>query len=368
MAILLNRPTPVKPAAAPMRRVLFFAVAALALCLTALSFLFYTLPFHYDSFFFGLNAPGMHQFQRHFGLDGIHSWPFRTFSRVFRVLVVLLWVSYAGIVAACLRGAKLAARPLAGLIALVAVAVAVFMPPLLSTDCYANASHGRLFVLYSQNPYLFGPEALSHAHDPAAHFLTWDAPTIYGPLWTWLEIGIVALLRHGSVWTQVIALKLLEAGALVAAALAGRRLAARLAPGRETVTLAAIGLNPMLLLEGPGSGHNDLVCLAFLLLGGALFYDKKVCACRVVPGFVGCRQAGDAGPAALGAAGIQPGALPAADAAGAACRLCAGFAAAGFAVCAVLGRTGNDGIRAASDKLRAEYGVSGARRGGCMAG
>ena len=277
MALLLGRASSSPPAVgeAASRRTFFAGVCVLLVCLAALSLLFYTLPPHYDSFFFGLNVPGMHQFQAHFGLTGLHPMNFRYFSRAFRVLVVLLWASYAVIVAACLRGAGVSARLLITLIAAVAVAMAVGSAPFLSTDAYANVSHGRLFVLYGQNPYLFGPEELAHQNDPVARYLTWDAPTIYGPLWTWLEIGTAALLRSGGVWTQVIAIKLLEAGALIATALAGRSLTARWRPGWENVTLAAIGLNPMLLLEGPGSGHNDLVCLTFVLLGAVFFFDKK---------------------------------------------------------------------------------------------
>ncbi len=265
-------------------RVFFLSLFAFGAFLVALSLLFYTMPPHYDSFFFGLNAPGMHQFQRHFGLDAIHSLPFRWFSRAFRASVVLLWASYTLFVLAALRGARLAARPLILLIAGVAAAVAFLMPPLLSTDSYANVSHGRLFVLYGQNPYVFGPETLAHGSDPVARFLIWDAPTIYGPLWTWIEISVAALLRHSGVWTQVLAMKLVEAGALVATALAGRSITARLAPGRENVTLLAIGLNPMLLLEGPGSGHNDLVCFAFLLWGAALFFRRNYLAAALCLG------------------------------------------------------------------------------------
>ncbi len=286
MASLLGSPLhpPTVIRITSLRRVFISGVCVLLACLAALSFLFYTLPPHYDSFFFGLNIPGMHQFQAHLGLTGIRPINFRYFSRAFRVLIVLLWTSYTVIVAACLRGAGIPARLLIALIAAVAVAVAVGSPPFLSTDAYANVSHGRLFVLYGQNPYLFGPEALAHRNDPVARFLTWDAPTIYGPLWTWLEIGTTALLRQGSVWTQVIAIKLLEAGALIVTALAGRSLTARWRPGWENVTLAAIGLNPMLLLEGPGSGHNDLVCLAFVLLGGVFFFDKKYAAAALCLG------------------------------------------------------------------------------------
>ena len=169
---------------ASLRRLFFLSLSVLAVCLASLSVLFYTFPPHYDSFFFGLNAPGVHQFQRHFGLTGIPPLYFRYFSRVFRVLIVLLWASYAVLVVACLRGAGPSARLLLGLIAVVAAAMAVGSPPLLSTDAYANISHGRLFVLYGQNPYLFGPEALVHGNDPVARYLVWDLPTVYGSLRT----------------------------------------------------------------------------------------------------------------------------------------------------------------------------------------
>ena len=109
--------------------------------------------------------------------------------------------------------------------------------------------------------------------DPAAAYVTWNWPTVYGPVWTRLEI-VRRPAARGGLWAQVVALKTVEAAALVGAALAGRRIAARLSPGRENLTLLAIGLNPLLLLEGPGSGHNDLL-LVCLLLVGAMFYAGK---------------------------------------------------------------------------------------------
>ncbi len=111
--------------------------------------------------------------------------------------------------------------------------------------------------------------------DPVTHFITWNWPTVYGPVWTRIEIAVVGLLHAGSLWPQVVALKLAQAGALVGMALAGRRIAAHLCPGRENLTLLALGLNPMLLLEGPGSGHNDLLLVCLLLVGAMFYLDKK---------------------------------------------------------------------------------------------
>ncbi len=59
------------------------------------------------------------------------------------------------------------------------------------------------------------------------------------------------------------------------AALAGRRITQILSPGRENLTLLAIGLNPLLLIEGPGSGHNDLLMVSFLLVGAMFYLEKK---------------------------------------------------------------------------------------------
>lgn len=256
-------------------RALALGSTAFGLALAALILLFYAFPNGYDSFFFPMNSAGMHQFRTHLGLTRLPSLSFYAYSRAFRPLLIMLWGGYALIIAAGLRGARIAPRTILAVICLAGVTTALFQPPLLSSDVYANVSHGRTFVLYGHNPYLWHPSGLIAAHDPVARFLSWDWPTIYGPLWTWIEIGVAALLRPAGVWTQVIAHKLLLAGALVVVALAGRRLAARLSPGREDLTFLAIGLNPTLLLEGPGTGHNDLIFLSFLLVGAVCYFEKR---------------------------------------------------------------------------------------------
>jgi len=249
--------------------------AAFATALAALILLFYTFPDGYDSFFFPMDSAGMHQFRAHLGLTRLPPLDYHAYSRAFRLLLILLYAGYALLLAAGLRGARLAPRTVLAVVSLAGVAVALFQPPLLSSDVYANVSHGRTFVLYGHNPYLWRPSGLAAAHDPVARFLAWDWPTIYGPLWTWIEIAIAALLRPAGVWTQVLGHKLLLAGALVFFALAGRRLAARLSPGREDLTFLALGLNPVLLLEGPGTGHNDLIFLGLLMVGAVCYFEKR---------------------------------------------------------------------------------------------
>jgi hypothetical protein len=135
-----------------------------------------------------------------------------------------------------------------------------------------------MHVLYHLNPYLHTPNALRERNDPTGDFLVWDLPSVYGSVWMQVSFVLVALLQGAKLWWQVAAFKLLGALSLLTTALAGRALAERHNPGRGNLTLLAIGLNPLFLIEGPLSGHNDLFMMA-LFLTGALYYlrDHWVC-------------------------------------------------------------------------------------------
>lgn len=269
------RPTPVCTTQASADQGLAMGVGLAVTSLLGLVFLQYALPPNADAHYWGLNPEGMRQFATHWGLSRLPKMGADAYSLSFRLGLLLLWCGYALAVLAVLQGASLKARPLTAMIAGAALMTALFCPPLLSHDVYAYAAQGRLYSLYGQNPYLTSPSFLRAVHNPAAPFVTWDTPSVYGPVWTWVEVAVTAGLRGAGLWTQVVALKLVEAGALVVSALAGRRITTRLCPGRENLTLLAIGLNPALLLEGPGSGHNDLLLVSLLLAGVALFLEKK---------------------------------------------------------------------------------------------
>jgi alpha-1,6-mannosyltransferase len=57
---------------------------------------------------------------------------------------------------------------------------------------------------------------------------------------------------------------------VVAAALSGRATARFYDPRNAELALLAIGFNPLFLIEGPGSGHNDVLMVALMLSGIAL--------------------------------------------------------------------------------------------------
>jgi hypothetical protein len=61
-------------------------------------------------------------------------------------------------------------------------------------------------------------------------------------------------------------MKLLAAAALLGAAAAARRIVRQLDAARADGAFIAVALNPLLLIEGPGSGHNDIIAALFVVL------------------------------------------------------------------------------------------------------
>ena len=248
-------------------------VGLLLAALLGMTLLQYTLPARCDAHWWGLDPEGMRQFATHYGLSGLPRMDADHFSLAFRLMLVGLWSGWALALAAGGQAKAIPTRPILTAVVLTALLTAIFSPPLLSHDVYAYDAQGRLFTLYGQNPYFSRPSFLVSVADPAAGFVTWNTPSVYGPVWTGIEAAITFFVR--GVWPQVIVLKLVEGVALIGTALAGRRITAILCPGRENLTLLAIGLNPLLILEGPGSGHNDLLLVCCLLVGAMFYLEKK---------------------------------------------------------------------------------------------
>jgi hypothetical protein len=137
---------------------------------------------------------------------------------------------------------------------------------------YAYLAFARMPLLYGLSPLVTTPHDLVPLADATAPIVgTCEMPSVYGPLWTLLCVAEVAALLHAGLWWQVVGLKLLEAAALLLAALAGRAIAEHHHPGRGDLALLAIGLNPLFLIEGPANGHSDLMMMALVLGAGALY-------------------------------------------------------------------------------------------------
>ncbi len=235
----------------------------------------YAMPPLCQADWWGIDPPAPSHWAQHLHFALPHPLPPAQWNRQFRAGVGLLWLGYGLVVCGARRTAP-SLRTTLLLTAGFAFALALFAPPVLSTDVYAYAASGRLAVLYDQNPYVALPYSFLHwANDPVQYFLAWDLPTVYGPVWTALSVALVDALPHSWLWGQVLYLKLVEALALCGLAWSAGRIAEHVQPGRGRLAALLVGTCPLLLMEGTGSGHNDLLMMACLFAAFASFLERK---------------------------------------------------------------------------------------------
>lgn len=150
--------------------------------------------------------------------------------------------------------------------ALVAGAICVVTPAMLSHDILVYASYSRVLAAYHANPY-FVPIA-SFPQDPFASLNYWSgAVSAYGPLWM-LVCGFAGWLLKPDPGVYVVAFRLFALAVhLLNIWLVGRALQA-MGRSSRTVTLGMLlyAWNPLLLLESGLGGHNDNFMLTFVLV------------------------------------------------------------------------------------------------------
>jgi alpha-1,6-mannosyltransferase len=213
---------------------------------------------------------GARQFALWLGVGALTPMSVGAYIWCFRALVVTAWIGYGVVVYAGVR--RGVGRPLTilAVASVLGVALAVLFPSSLSHDLYAYLAFGRMKALYGLNPYVHTLDELARLGDIAAFHYQAPVPTVYGPVWTLLASGLAFVLRALSVPAQLVVFKLVEAAAVVGAALAARAIARVWDPRRADLALVAVALNPLLVLEGPCNGHNDVLMVALMLTGVAL--------------------------------------------------------------------------------------------------
>jgi hypothetical protein len=145
-----------------------------------------------------------------------------------------------------------------------------WMYPVNAIDLFIYAVRSRLWTEYGQNPNAAYPETYWESDD-YMHFAMreWaDDTSPYGPLWNLLAAP-ATLIGGDSISLALTCFKILAGVAVLLAAWLIVRTLGVLRPA-DAATGALIFLwNPLVLWEGVGNGHNDVVLVALLL---ASFY------------------------------------------------------------------------------------------------
>jgi alpha-1,6-mannosyltransferase len=173
-----------------------------------------------------------------------------------------MWGGFVAYLGALYTAPALGRRMVWGAIAVLAVGFAL-TPPLLSHDVYSYVDYARLGVVHGLDPYLHPPQAA--AGDPAFAHVTWPGATsAYGPLFTLATYPLAWLAVPAAVW----ALKAAAAASVLGIA----AICARLAPLRGVDPLRAaafVALNPLVLVQVVGGGHNDALAMLLVTIGVA---------------------------------------------------------------------------------------------------
>ena len=160
----------------------------------------------------------------------------------------------------------------------------VWMYPVSAIDVFLYAVRSRLLTAYGQNPISVPFDV--HPNDPWMPFATayWaERVSPYGPLWNAVAAPITAL-SGDRMAVALIGFKLLGLLCILACAWLIARIVA--ATGRDDAATGALLFlwNPLVLWEGVGNAHNDLVLALLLLL--ALYAWAARRAALVLPALV----------------------------------------------------------------------------------
>ena len=144
----------------------------------------------------------------------------------------------------------------------------IWLYPVTATDLFQYVMRARVQVVHQANPMTVPPGRFPD--DPLLPFVgEWkEILSPYGPAWE-LSAGAVAALGLTTAVSGALAYKLVALLAYwvcLAALLRGT--------GSDPRALLFFAWNPLVLLEGLGNGHNDLVMLGWLLL--ALVFWKNL--------------------------------------------------------------------------------------------
>jgi hypothetical protein len=150
--------------------------------------------------------------------------------------------------------------------------ILLWLYPITALDVALYVVRARIWALYGGNPMLAMPEEFpQHTYNVMAGEFV-DTVSPYGPLWE-LIAQIPMRLGFTGMGAGILSMKVISLASYLAMSWLILK-AERKGVGGETA-LAFFALNPLVLLEAVGNGHNDMLMMAFITLGLVLWQRDK---------------------------------------------------------------------------------------------
>lgn len=148
----------------------------------------------------------------------------------------------------------------------------IWLYPITANDLFRYVLRGRIWAVHGESPMITPPDAFPD--DPYAAFAGefGDWVSGYGPLWEIvvqvpLQLGAVDMVP-GSVGLKIVVVLFY----ILSAVLLGWFIIPE--RGTSLTALTFFAWNPLILIQGPGNGHNDMVFMALMVLGLVLWQRK----------------------------------------------------------------------------------------------
>ena len=150
----------------------------------------------------------------------------------------------------------------------------VFSYPAFSYDMFNYIFTAKSVLLYHKNPYIVLPQQFAGV-DPWINFMRWiHLPSAYTPLWILFTL-VPYLLGFGYLLLILWNIKILILLSYIVTAVFLYKILYILDKKRSVLGLAIFALNPLVVIEGLVSAHNDMFMMAFAMISLYLFLQKK---------------------------------------------------------------------------------------------
>lgn len=244
-------------------KILFFGYIATLICLFLYTFTQVDLSLTLSQ------ASIWQEVQKNFQYIGFFQRPLS--ATIFSVILFLLFLFYIAFLLLA-KNAKLSKKQAWSLVIGV-TAILGFSYNAFSYDLFSYIFDAKIITFYGQNPFLHKP--LDFAGDPMLSFMRWTHRIYpYGPSWLFLTVPL-SFIGMNYFLPTLILFKALSTFYFLGGCFLVYKISEKLFPKQAILSLVFWSLNPLVIIEGLISSHNDMVSVFSVLLSFYLFIVRK---------------------------------------------------------------------------------------------
>jgi len=196
----------------------------------------------------------------------------RPLSTSFYILIILLLFGFYFFFLSLASKNKISKKQVWSL-TIISTVILSFSYNAFSYDLFNYMFDAKIITYYAQNPYLH--KALDFPNDPMLNFMRWTHRTYpYGPAWLVLTAPL-SFIGFNFFLPTFFLFKFLSSLSFLGTAYFTAKILKKISPKNELFGLTLFVFNPLIIIEGLVSSHNDLPMIFFAVLSLYFLINKK---------------------------------------------------------------------------------------------